>query len=274
MALSPGEEFRIMATPSQALLRKLNHLAQQGNDSVLTGSVKSAQNFQARDRAAKDDDGVLQTVQMFAAQERLRELNDRLDALDRASTKALREAQENLEEVRRTANRTRDGRLAFADEDGKIYDEDGNVVSSDEIDPAYWKSDGPTRDEFRAARDAADAAADYHRRVIGQKDRLNNNPSDDELDEIADELDALEAIMPNSNASAYQRPEGAAQFDTVGEAAPVRRSTSVAKDFDANLSSREISARAPFSRAVSGTRMPSGEEPGVTPNPGAPAHSL
>ncbi len=62
MTISPGEEFRLKATPSQELLRKLAYLATQDNDSVLTGGMKStrsAYNGSDSERAKKGADTLL-----------------------------------------------------------------------------------------------------------------------------------------------------------------------------------------------------------------------
>lgn len=102
-----GDEFNAQAMPSQEMLRKLAYLAGQDNGSVMTGGVRPV----SEDDRKNGKRSGASLVEEQLRQQQIRLLGERLDALDRASTEALRKANERLEEIRRNANRARDGRL-------------------------------------------------------------------------------------------------------------------------------------------------------------------
>ena len=259
VTINPGEEFRIKATPSPELMRKLAYLAAQDNDSVLTDGIRSGKDFGAGGRRTGRAQRSAQLAQLLMQQMLL--LTDRLDALDRASEKALREAEERLAEIRRTANRTKDGRVAFADEDGTIYDEHGNEVSPDEIDPETWKADAPTWHDLKEAQKQQREAQQFRDKVEEQKDRLfGGELSDDDLADLEKEITALEKAVP----AGFSRPASASQETTT-------RSTSAAKGY-ATGSALETDAilRDPFIGAVANASPAAESNEGVTPQPVAP----
>jgi len=266
MTISPGEEFRIKATPSPALWRKLAYLAAAGSDSVLTSNVQSGGNTGASARKTQDADMMASLAQILDQQRRreqqITEFNDRLDALDLASVEALREAQERLDEIRRTANRAKDGRLVFEDgDDGKIYDEHDTEVAADQIDRVQWNSDAPKRSDLKDARRDLEQAAEFREKVQDAKDRLASNPADEDLAAMAEELDALEESMPGNVAGAYISP-GLADRDAA------RVSTSAAKLYDGDHAPGQGTLRAPFSGAATTAEPSEAERPAVTPGTG------
>ena len=245
MALNPGEEFNIKATPSQELLRKLAYLARQDNDSVLTGGMRAGQRVGGADQKSARADRFFETLQFIQRQEQIRLLNERLNELDGASLEALRTADERLEEIRRTANRTRDGRLAFEDRDGKIRDENGKEIGREQIDQAQWKSEAPRYEIFREAMDQHREAREYREKVLEQKARLDGELSDKDLDDLEKQITELEAARPATEQQA---------------AAP--RTTSAAKTYDADAASNESATlRDPFAGAATGGTVPVKEQP-------------
>lgn len=262
MAINAGEEFNIRATPGQEHLRKLTHLAAHDTDSVFTGGVKSPRSLAGSAQSRKDGQ-ILDTVQLLTLeewrrQEQMQLLAHRLDRLDRASEQALREARERLDEIRRTANRTEDGRLAFEAEDGTVYDEHGNEVSPDEVDWEDWNPEGPTRSEFREALGRYNEAEDYRRQVMETKERLGDDPSEDELAALDEQVAELERTMPG-RAAVEHEPAASARF------------TSAAKGYAGDAPWRDGAAlQQPFSRAVvpADTDAAPEAEPTVTPEPG------
>lgn len=262
MAINAGEEFNIRAAPSQEHLRKLTHLAAHDTDSVFTGGVKSPRSLAGSAQSRKDDQ-ILDTVQLLTLeewrrQEQMQLLAHRLDRLDRASEQALLEARERLDEIRRTANRTEDGRLAFEAEDGTVYDEHGNEVSPEEIDREDWNPEGPTRSEFQDARQQYNQAGEYRRQVLETKERLGADLSEDELAALDEQVAELETTIPGRATGEH-------------EPAASSRSTSAAKDHAGDAPWRDGAAlQQPFSRAVVPADTDAAPEtgPSVTPEPG------
>lgn len=270
MAASFGEEFKIRATPDQDLLRRLAYLARQDNDSVLTGTLKSTQNFADSPRKVRAD-GFADFVTFLSAEEQRRQqqiqqLGQRLDALDRASLEALREAEERLEGVRRNASRATDGRLVFEDEDGTFRDEQGNAVDAEQVDDTTRTADASSWREFKDAQREMDEAAAFHQRVEEQRERLGADPDSDERAAIAREIDELEQNMPASVARAY-RPPAPGAFSPTEETASAR-STSAAKSYDTERPEGP-GVQQPFARAVTDTGADEKADPATTHQPGA-----
>lgn len=204
MTLSPGNEFNASATPSQALLRRLAYLAAQGNGSVMTRGVRPGTDEDSRNGDRRSEESLAR--ELFR-QQQTRLIHDRLDALDRASAEALRKANERMEEIRRNANRAKDGRLVFMDEDdGRIYDEQDREVSYEDVDHEKWNPRGTTRREFQEQGRKVDEAREYRRRVHEQRGRLDNDPSDDDLANLERDIRGLETSMPSGVATEYRPP--------------------------------------------------------------------
>lgn len=271
--MNPGDEFRIQATPSQELLNKLSYLAAQGSGSVITDGFRSGPAAAALGRKGGTTESAAELLRYLDAQERahqerMRLLEEEFDALDRASDRGLREARERLEEIRRTANRTRDGRPVFEDEDGTIRDEDGNETSRDEIDWDSWNDNADKWGDYRAARRGVDEAADFQRRVRAGRERLGDNPGDDDLADLGDELDALKAGMPASIVRAYE-PPGISGTSSPAQAGAGPRSTSAAKSYlDGPAIGEGIGVRDLFAGAVRPADAGPGARPADAPLPG------
>lgn len=259
MIINPGEEFRNVATPSREVLRKLVYLAEIGSDSVLSGHAGQREAF-AAGRGKRPSDALHKITQILEQQrqheQRTAEINSRLDALDRASARALREAEERLDRIRRDANRTIDGRIVFMDDDGTIYDEHGSNVDPDRINRDTWRPEAPSWSDFINGMKDVDDAKARHQEIQDLKGRLGDNPTDEDISEIDEELDALEAAMPASLATRHGESE---------------RSTSAAKLYDGDTATPSAVLRDPFESAVTPSDPTETGHPAITPaKPAAP----
>lgn len=206
MSVSMKNEFQISATPGEELSRHLAYLAAQDNGSVLTGGfIKDAA---ALEREGSDRAGqqAATTMEFLARQEQLRqqrlaELSNRLDALEQAAHDALIDAENDLAEILSNANRDRNGRAVFQDQDGNIRNEDGEIVDPADVDMSEWDSDRPSWTELTEARTATQSAAEFYDRVQEAKARSDVGELDDEVLSILEgDLDAMEAELASFSA--------------------------------------------------------------------------
>ncbi len=226
MSVDEGDVFRNVATAGQKLLLQFQFLASAGSGAVLSPATE---NGGAPSRRTANADAFADMVQFLAQQQReeqIRVLNQQLDDLDRRSDEALRAAQDRLVDILRGANKTKDGRAVFEDEDGTIYDQYGKEVGADEIDWENWKADAWKWGDVLTAQQSIDRLSVIRAEVLQAKDDLGNNPSNKRLDEITD------LIAESDSAVAGLRTSGVAeQLNTAGSR-PVERSTSAAKLYD------------------------------------------
>lgn len=152
MSINPGEEFKLKATPSPELARKLAYLAAQDNDSVLTAVRSSRASYQGSGsgKARSGADMLLQVLMARLAdpayQALSEQINGKLDLMDEASVHALQEIEEELAELRRERERMRE--QAYRDEQGRRI-----FMTSDES-AAYYEDGGRVEDErFAALKD-------------------------------------------------------------------------------------------------------------------------
>jgi hypothetical protein len=225
MSLTAGDEFSKAATPDQALLLKLAALASAGSGAVMTVATENA-NDPSRHAAAVD--GVFDLFIQQQREEQIRILNDCLAELDRCSEEQLRAAQERLADILSTANKAKDGRTVFADENGTIYDERGNTVAADEIDWSRWRSGAPSWAQLNTGVQNVESAKANIERVQAVRDKLANDPSDETLKAAADDIAAMETTMAGgiAGSSPIKQPE--------------LRSTSAAKLYDGNPGKRPL----------------------------------
>jgi hypothetical protein len=240
MSLRIGEEFRIAGTAGQDWWREHGYLRTVDNGSVLTPGTADSGGGSSRRVATAD--GAFEMIQMLDQEQaratRIAALNDRLADLDRRSAEALRAAQKHLDEILRTANRTTDGRIVFQDEDGTIYDKDGNEVDRGDVDPDTWNPDAPSRGDFLDAREDVETAEAYREEVLDHQARLADELTDDELDALEADILALQESPP-------QRPEA--------DSGPTVRTTSAAKALDELPDpAANLILQSPFSAAVAG----------------------
>lgn len=157
----------------------------------------------------------------------------------KAAQKREREAQEYLDQIRRAATQTKDGRTVYRTADGtKAFDDNGNELTPEEIKGIDWKPGAATWEERRQAEDRREDARRATQEIEEYQDRLrkgreriqSGNPlSDDELKEI-------EAAVDNMP-------------DSVRHHLPRSRSTSAAKEYQQDAANAQ-SLRDPFSSAV------------------------
>ncbi len=127
-------------------------------------------------------------------QNKVNEAGARAEAALEKAEAALAEAKQDLAETKGNAARTQEGRLAFKGADGKIYNQNGQVIEGVEADSIVWPSNALTYEEYftkelavTESRERVEAWQRYLM-VIGEaRDRLDepdNPPSMDELKEI------------------------------------------------------------------------------------------
>lgn len=159
-----------------------------------TGGDAAALHTDRDGRTAHTDALLTLTELSQAAQRRLAAINDRLDALDHRTAEDLRLAREHLQELRDNANHTRDGRLVFkSEEDGNYYDENGERVDPDNVDPGTWRDDGPSWEDYQDGTADYARAQDNRQRYEDARDRAHD-PSikEEDLDDLDADLNALE----------------------------------------------------------------------------------
>ncbi len=216
MHVSIKNEFQISATPGEELSRHLAYLAAQDNGSVLTGGfIKDAA---ALEREGSDRAGqqAATAMEFLAQQEQLRhqrlaELSNRFDVLEQAAHDALIDAENDLAEILSNANRDRNGRAVFQDQDGNIRNEDGEIVDPADVDISEWDPDGPSWEVYDEKFDARDSAATAFERVQERRERFESGDiSEADFSVLEDDLDALEAeiavLDEPSNAATQNRP--------------------------------------------------------------------
>lgn len=228
MSVDKEDVFKNGATAGQKLLLQLDFLAKAGNGSVMSPATENGGDPARRTASA---DAVANMMEFFAAQQRdeqIRILNERLVELDRRSEEQLRAAQERLAEILRTANKAKDGRAVFRDEDGTIYDEHGNTVAADEIDWSGWRSGAPSWAQLNTGVQNVESAKANVERVQAARDKLANDPSDETLKAAADDITAMETTMAGGIAGSLPVKH------------PELRSTSAAKLYDDNPGERAL----------------------------------
>lgn len=146
----------------------------------------------------------------------LREITERLDAIELQVTQALLENDQRLD-----ANRERidqllseatvlpDGRRVFRTEDGtQVFDEFGEEISPEELDPGSIPDENPSWEEFQGAleeRAALEAERERLLELQGDIDAARDAAEAGELE--PDDLDALEAEFGAIEADMDAAPE-------------------------------------------------------------------
>ncbi|MDJ0826417.1 MAG: hypothetical protein QNJ16_13005 [Rhodobacter sp.] len=164
--------------------------------------------------AAKDSATAFAAAVAFsppAPPERLVEFEAELTEFDIAVVKALMKNEEAIAEVTQRIDALLaqafvmpDGRRVFRTEDGtRVFDEFGEEVSADEIDPAAIDTRAPTWEEFQALQVERAELVDERDRLHDFQTKLDEARVEISDGEISDaELDALEAeladIMPDA----------------------------------------------------------------------------
>lgn len=145
----------------------------------------------------------IDTLQILEHQ-RLADIQQRLAELDRITAEELRLAQEHVDEMRRNANRTRDGELVFLSQDGNYYDEHGNEVDPSRVDPDMWNGGGPTYEDWQEGQQRRGDAQANRDRFEQARDRASGGElSEENLDDLQSEFGAVE-FETNWNADITQ----------------------------------------------------------------------
>lgn len=129
----------------------------------------------------------------------LREAEANAEANIAAAAEILDQAKAELQEAQDNASTLPDGTRVFRTADGRVLDEDGHEIESDELDRITWRNDAPTYEEYLRRKQAvADAQAQhdawlhYQTDVLGTaRGRLTDqdNPlSPEELKEIQQQI--------------------------------------------------------------------------------------
>ncbi|MEM7547712.1 MAG: hypothetical protein AAF367_19470 [Pseudomonadota bacterium] len=134
-----------------------------------------------------------------------------------AAEVALHEAQKAHEALLSQAAQLEDGTRVFRDAEGRIWSENGELITGEDAESIVWPNDAPSHEEYRRSKETVDHARGdldslllYQTDVLGRaRDRLNdpeNPPSQDELEEIKREIeDGVRPLM--KGAVREDRPE-------------------------------------------------------------------
>lgn len=158
-----------------------------------------------------DDFAAFASEVVMATEIQMREFETRLNTYDEATVAALMENQEALDAVRERlegllarAYVMEDGRRVFKTEDGaQVFDEFGEELSREEIDPDMIGSQYPTWEAFKVEKSLEGQLSQEQEALFEYQTKLDEaraEVSDGEVSEAdLDELDAeLEALMPAS----------------------------------------------------------------------------
>lgn len=118
-------------------------------------------------------------------------------------------AQATVRNLLVSASTTIDGRSVFRNADGTVYDQDGNEITSDELDGVTWRDNAPSWEGYQHQLQDLKDAQEFLARMQAHDQRLivlrveiedeDNPPSEDRLTEIGEELDAIRKDATNVN---------------------------------------------------------------------------
>ncbi len=211
MTVEFGKEFNAAGAVSPKLQRKLLYLAASGSGSVLSGhTTMKGLTTVAGDKAdAENFNDLVNMMQMATArQERIDALNDRLNKLEEKSYEALMQTEEDLRIAREELQAIRDNAYQITFPDGtvrgvyrdgdKVRTEDGNEVDRSIIKAEDMPVDSSRFDNLTNRFGAVNRLTNRLDRIIEGieklddiRDRINDNPSNDDLDELKDLVNAL-----------------------------------------------------------------------------------
>lgn len=150
------------------------------------------------------------TISLPAPPKRYEAMDATLTQLDIAVVEALLNTDKLIEKVNleilamlELAFLLPDGRRVFKSEDGtKVFDEFGEEIPADIVDPDQIPADAPTWEEFKAAKDLDIDLNAQREAILGYQSQLDTAREEiadgemttDELDEL--EVDLLEAMPP------------------------------------------------------------------------------
>lgn len=179
----------------------------------------------ARQQERRQQQDRLQTFTL-TMQQRVQQLQTRLDQLDRASLEALREAdrraeqaQKRLEEIQNAATADDQGRRVYRTEDGRTaYYHNGDELTREAQQRVNWKPDGPTWEAHRHAIVETEQAVQQRDEVLVFREhlkdhskRLNGDPSPDDIAAIERDLDNVPTAVAARLSAAQQSRTSAAR---------------------------------------------------------------
>lgn len=138
------------------------------------------------------------------------EVERRLEEMRTANTQALLQnaidieaAQERIRDLLSRAAVLPDGRRVFRTEDGtQVYDEHGQEVSPEEIDPSSIGDDNPSWEEYKGRHEHLDALQEQREELLKQQQKLDEAEQRQDSGELTgDDLDALAAEFGNADAT-------------------------------------------------------------------------
>lgn len=216
-----GSEFRLCALPTQEQMRRLLHLAEQDNGSVLAPGARDGRtgggHSRGADRAMDDITAVMSLNEATEAVRRatIARINHDLDIADEAAARTLHEIRQQLaenaalrQEMLDRAYRDETGRALFLSEDGEsVYDEHGNLLSPEEVAalPIDELKSGPAWEDFDARNKREEellAEAERVEEGIEHRQEIRDRVAGGELS--LEELEALELEIDATIAPSMQ----------------------------------------------------------------------
>lgn len=126
-------------------------------------------------------------------------VSDRVNEIEIAVARALREANERIAEMEENAH-TLDGKKVFFSRDGKrAYNEDGEEISAADMARITRSDDAPTWEDYDAAKRERDDITRYQDDVLNPiKERINDKENPVPKDELEGMLDDLVGSIPKT----------------------------------------------------------------------------
>lgn len=187
-------------------LKVFNRLAQQRRHFELD-QTEQLERRRKTEADRDNDDGLVDLALGFLLTPEIQRLSLRIDRYQSATVEALQRNEEalaaanaRLEALLDNAFVLPDGRRVFRTEDGsRVFDEHGNALAEDEIDPdmipegrTTWEDYQTEVEEHERLRQERQDLLDYQDRLDDARERLEEGGlTDDELDDIAEDLEDL-----------------------------------------------------------------------------------
>lgn len=185
--------------------------------------IKARQNRLRREELQdqlNDDLTTLASSVVMATSEQIQEFETKLDMYDEATVKALMLNQEQLDIVNarlqdllNNAHVMEDGTRVFKTRDGtKVFDEFGNQVSKQKLDPLQIGSEKTIWEDFKTEKDKQSflenertKILEFQEKVDATRERISENDvSEKELDKIDDDLEAAMPEVVKAQIEGYQ----------------------------------------------------------------------
>ncbi len=238
LSIAFGKEFNAAGAVSPELQRKLLYLAASGSGSVLSGhTTMKGLSATAGDKAdAGNFNDLVNMMQMATArQERIDALNDRLNKLEEKSYEALMQTEEDLRIAREDLQAIRDSAYQITFPDGtvrsvyrdgdKVRTEDGaevdrSIIKAEDMpaDLTDWSTRMSVSNTVRRLDGRLDRIKNVREELGDIRDRTNDNPSNDDLGELENLVNALPESALDTSKEPNQDP--VQSFNDVAENLP------------------------------------------------------